>query len=173
MKIFIFLLSFFVSFIVQGQQSARLKPIAEWQPLFFLDSVNTGTTPLYFDANKIAGINIVQNYFDSAKQIHGKIFITSKDPKSYHFMTIPEIANNYKRDIKMPAIFMLDNEFLKDIATFKIDSSYILKVEITTAAEIEYLKNTFPDLTIFKIITRTKENLDKQNQVRIRGTETF
>ncbi len=33
------------------------------------------------------------------------------------------------------------------------------------------MKNPIPDLTIGRIILRTKENLDKQNEIRIRGTE--
>ena len=87
-------------------------------------------------------------------------------------MSITDILNKYQQGLQKPTIFMLDNEFLKDTASFKIDSSYVLKVEITTASEINYLKNTVPDLTILKIITRTKENLNKYDRIRIRGTES-
>ena len=171
MKIFIILISFSLSFVGYGQQSSHSKTVTDWRQLVFLDSVLL-TVNSIFDPNKIASIYVVKDYYDSTKQIQGKIFITSKDPKSFNFLTISDLATTYKKDTNTPTIFMLDNEFLKDTTTFKIDSSFILKVEITRTSEIEYLKNTHPDLTILKIITRTKENLDKQNEIRIRGTET-
>jgi hypothetical protein len=171
MKIFIILISICFSIVGYGQQQ-KTKPISQWQPIYFIDSVKIDLPQLFFDPNKIADINVVSNYYDSAKQIHGKMFITSKDPKDFNFLSVADITNAYKKGTKTPTIFMLDNEFLKDIAAFKIDSSYILKVEVLRASEIEYLKNTLPNLTIVKIITRTKENLDRQNQIRIQGTET-
>jgi hypothetical protein len=77
----------------------------------------------------------------------------------------------YNKSAKSPMLFMLDDEFLKDIDNIKIDSSYILKVEMTKTADIDYLKKAVPGLTIFKIVTKTKENLDKQNRIMIRGSE--
>ena len=32
-----------------------------------------------------------------------------------------------------------------------------------------YIKNTIPDLAIIRLITRTKENLNKYDRIRIRG----
>jgi hypothetical protein len=97
--------------------------------------------------------------------------MTSKGPKQYNFWTISEITKAFCKDCTPSAIFMLDNEFLKDITKFKIDSSFILRVEFTQAKEIEYLKNSIPDLAILKLITRTKADLDKQNEIRIRGIQ--
>mgnify|MGYP001557706558 FL=1 len=69
---------------------------------------------------------------------------------------------------------MIDNEFLKDdISTYKIDSAYILNVEVLKSTEIEYLKNSLPALTILKIELKTKENIAKANEIHIRGTKIF
>src|SRR5688500_15547949 len=135
MKTFILLISFFSSLVGYGQEPSHSKPGTNWRPLVYLDSILlTGNS--VFDPNKIASLNVVKNYYDSTKLIHGKIFITSNDPKSFNFLTISDITTTYKSATKTPTIFMLDNEFLKDITTFTIDSSYILKVEITRASEI-------------------------------------
>jgi hypothetical protein len=172
MKTFIILSLLSFSFAGFAQKIAPAKPITEWEPMVYLDSVNVELSHLYFDVKKIGNIQVVSDYYDSARQIHGKIFIQSKDPTDFHFLPIGSITGLYKKDAQTPAIFMLDNEFLKDTSSYKIDSSYILNVELTSTNEMNYLKNAMPGLTIVKIITKTKENLDKQNQIRIRGTQS-
>ena len=122
MKTFIILISFSISLVAYGQQSSHSKKVTDWRQLVFLDSVLL-TANSVFDPNKIASVNVVKDYYDSAKQIHGKIFITSKDPKNFNFLTISELATAYKKATNTPTIFMLDNEFIKDTTTFKIDSS--------------------------------------------------
>ncbi len=158
----------FLSLVSFGQQNSNPKPFKEWQPLYYLDSVNVEFSELHFDPGKIESMNVVKSYMDSTGQNYGKIFITSKNPKDYNFLTISDIKTTYKEDSLSPTIFMLDNEFLKDITKFKIDSNYILKIELLRGSEFDYLKKNIPNLTILKIITRTKENLAKQNQIYIR-----
>jgi hypothetical protein len=170
MKIFVVLLLFAFSSIGYGQEHAKSDPASEELPFYFLDSAKIELSQWHFDLNKLSSMKIVKNYYDSAKRLRGAIFMTSKDPKSYKFLSIKDIINKYQQGLQKPTIFMLDNEILKDIRTFKIDSSYLLKVEITRASDIEYLKVAIPDLTILKIITSTKQNLKKENQIRIRGT---
>ena len=181
MKIFVILLLLSFSFIGNGQQHPKSDPVAEGRPLYFLDSAKIELSQWHFDLNKLSSVNVVKNYYDSAKLRRGAIFMTSKDPKSYNFLpiagiinkflSITDILNKYKQGLQKPTIFMLNNEFLKDTAAFKIDLSYVLKVEIATASEFEYLKNTIPDLTIIRIITRTTENLNKYDRIRVRGTQ--
>jgi hypothetical protein len=168
MRTIIFLISVSVSLVAFGQQNSKTKPFKEWLPLCYLDSVNIEFTQAHFDMYKLADIHIEGNYTDSARQIHGKIFMTSKVPKDYHFLTISDISRIHKIDTLSPSIFMLDNEFLKDISRFTIDSSYILRVEIIRGSEFDYLKNNIPNLTILKIIQRTEENLARQNRIMIK-----
>jgi hypothetical protein len=144
---------------------------AQKEPMLFLDSVRITKDQMYFDPNKIETINVVKTH-DTTSKTNGKIFITSKKPHDFNFLTLAQVKNTFAKNISSPTIFMLDNEFIKDTTTFKIDFSYILKVEITKAADIAYLKNALPDFAILKIITRTKENLEKQNQIHIREEQT-
>jgi len=168
MRTFLLFIILFLSHVSFGQKNSNPKPFKEWQPLYYLDSVNVEFSELHFDPEKIESMNVVKSYIDSTAQNYGKIFITSKDPKDYNFLTISDITTTYKKDTLSPTIFMLDNEFLKDITKFKIDSNYILKIELLRGGEFDYLKKNIPNLTILKIITRTKENLAKQNQIYIR-----
>lgn len=135
-------------------------------PVYFLDSVRVTTLGI-FDPNKIDNINVVREKDPTAP--NGKIFITSKNPESFNFLSAHDIAKANNIPAKTISIFMLDNEVIKDTATFKIDSSYILRVDIIKASEIKYLPHNIPSLVILKIITATKDNIDKQNTIRIRG----
>src|SRR5665213_738399 len=173
MKTCVALLLFLFSFSAYGQEVIQHKPIAEWPPLFYLDSVNVEMSKLLFDANKLSAIKVTNNYYDSSMQIHGKVYMTSKDPKSYNFLTISQILRSYKKGIQTPTIFMLDNEILKDTSNFKIDSSYIVKVLLVQNAGIKYPKSTMGDSTILKIITRTNKYPEKQKQIRIRGAQSI
>jgi hypothetical protein len=168
MRTFLLFIILSLSLVSFGQQNSNPKPFKEWQPLYYLDSVNVEFSELHFDPEKIESMNVVKSYIDSIGQNHGKIFITSKDPKDYNFLTISDITKTYKKDTLSPTVFMLDNEFLKDITKFKIDSNYILNVELLRGSEFDYLKKIIPNLTILKIITRTKENLANQNHIYIR-----
>ena len=180
MKIFTVLLLLSFSFLGYGQHP-KPDPTTEGRLLYFLDSAKIELSQWHFDLNKLSSVNVVKNYYDSTKRRRGAIFMTSKDPKSYNFLpiagvinkflSVTDILNKYQQALQKPTIFMLDDEFLKDTAAFKIDSSYVLKVEITRASEFEYLKNIIPELTIIRIMTRTKENLNKYDRIGIRGAQ--
>ena len=168
MKLIALFILLFSAAFVNGQVPA---PGAAQQkmPMYYLDSVKIARLPI-FDAAKVDSINIVSED-EPGSNTHGKIFIKTKSPRDFKFLTMADVKAIYKAGDSGPAIYMLDNDLLNDTATFRIDSSYILSVQITRASEISYLKDTSPGLFILKIITRTKENLARQNQIRIRGTE--
>ena len=173
MKIVAILFLLMFSLAGYGQSNAKTKPNSEWQPLWYLDSVNVSAAQLgYINPNNIERVDAVKGYRDSVNKVEGKIYIKTKGLKKLDFLTIFDIVKSSGTDSKAPIVFMVDNEFLMDTTGLKIDSSYILRTEIIKASEIDYLKNAFPNLTILKIFTRTKENLDKleeKSKIRIRG----
>ena len=137
-------------------------------PIYFIDSIRVHSLGI-LDPNKIESINVIKN--DPAAPT-GKIYIKTKDPGSLHFLTAGEVIRKYNFPADGITIFFLDNEIIKDTSAFRIDSSYILNVEIIKASEIQYLPRNIPGLRILKIITATKENMEKQNIIRIRGNYT-
>ncbi len=157
----IFLMS--LTFTSYGQVTKTISANTKKEPLLFLDSTRIDKNQLYFDPDKIADINVVKE--------DGKIYIKSKNPKDYNFLTLKGIEKTYAKAVSGSTLFIIDNKILKDdISTYKIDSTYILSVEVLKSTEIEYLKNRLPLLTIINIKLRTKENIDKANEIRLRGT---
>lgn len=153
-----------------GQVEKRTNSNSKNLPEYFIDSVRIGKNQLFFDPNKIAEINVVKEN-DTTAHNYGKIYIKSKNPKSFNFISLPDIEKTYTNSISTPTLFMVDNEFLKDdISTYKIDSAYILNVEVLKSTEIEYLKNSLPTLTILRIKLKAKDNIAKANEIHIRGT---
>jgi hypothetical protein len=164
MKLFSFSLFSFAAIACQAQ----LPKYQNFHPEIYLDSVRYGYFP-NFDPNQIDSISISKETKEAPR---GKIFIKSKHPQSLNLLTIQDINARYRKNALAPTIYMLNNEILKEVSTFRIDSAFILKVEILKGSETDYLNVQFPDLTILNIITGTKDNIDKQNAIRIRGTET-
>jgi hypothetical protein len=166
---------FFAVVTNYAQQSPKTKkPLSEWRAIYYLDSLEMpedDNWSLGIDVNKIADMK-AEKYVDSTKQIYGKIFITSKNPHRFYMLLMSDVAAMYGIETSKYMIYMIENTFIKNFETFRIDLEFILKVEILKASEFEYLKDTIPDLTIFKIITRTKENVESLGRIRIRGTET-
>ncbi|WP_159470754.1 hypothetical protein [Dyadobacter sp. 3J3] len=164
MKIFLLSVLLFVAVKAQAQiQKSEL-----FLPEIYLDSVQYGAFP-NFDISQIADMSISKA---DSKAPNGRIFIKSKNPKNLHLLSVSDISTRYKKNPLAPTIYMLDNEILKEVSTFRIDSAFILKVEILKGSETDYLNAQFPDLTILKIVTRTPKNVAKENQIRIRGIET-
>jgi hypothetical protein len=152
--------------ISNGQ--TKQTPHPNTAPVFFLDSVRMTTLP-HFDLNKIKSLNVVKEYDENTK-VYGKVYITTKSPRDFNFLTLEQIAKQSVTGAT-PCIFMINNELVKDTNNIRIDSSYILKCEISNTIELKYLQN-FSTLTILNIKTRSKENLDNEKKIYIRGTET-
>lgn len=168
MKSILVTLSFFLAIVANGQVTPQNISTTENEPEFFLDSVAINAKKLIFDPNKIGHLDVVKGY-NGVTRSNGRVYITSKNPHDYHFLTLKNIQQTHAASATSPIVFMLNNEFITDTLGFTIDSSYVLSVDVIKG--FEYLKNEVPSLTIVRIKTRTKENLDKANQIMIRGTE--
>ncbi|MFV8340365.1 hypothetical protein ACNQGL_13945 [Flavobacterium sp. LB3P21] len=69
---------------------------------------------------------------------------------------------------------MVNGTFIKDnIATFKLDRNYILKVEITNSEEFYNLREGNAKFDIINILGKTKENLENKNKILLRGHEAI
>jgi hypothetical protein len=148
--------------ISNGQTKAL--PHSKTPPVFFIDSVRMTKLP-QLDPNKIERIDVIKEYDEQTKTF-GKVYITSKN-KDFNFITLSQIANQYAPGAT-PCLFMINNEPVKDSSDVVIDSTYILRCEVTSTKEIKYLQNSSA-ISIINIKTRTKENVDKDKQVFIRG----
>ncbi len=137
-------------------------------PTYFLDSVRQVKLP-QFDPDKISSVDVVKEYDEVAKT-SGRIYIKTKDPKSFNFLSLEQIAKQNAVNAA-PCLYMINSELVKDISNVKIDSSYILKCEVVNSKELKYFQGG-PSFIILNIKTKTKENLEKENKIYIRGSET-
>ena len=160
---FILIISFLVlSSIVFGQIKNK-----ETEYTWLLDSVKINVSKDFFDPAIIDVIKIIE---DSATQ-NRKGYLKSKESKKYKFISLYDAANLNKISYSTPAIFMVNNDFLKDdISSYRIDSFYILKVEIIKANELISLRELNSSLTIIRIKTKTPENIEEEERIRINGT---
>ncbi len=169
MKIAVLVFFFSIALKSFGQVKEVNKYDAENKVWYFLDSVRIGKNQMYFAPDKIANINVVKEK-DTLNQGVGIIYIKSKNPKDFNFLTLESIEKTYTKKVSSSTLFMINNVILKnELSTYKIDSAYILNVEVLKATEIEYLKDRMPLLTIINIKLKTKENIDKANEIRLRG----
>ncbi|HSZ34869.1 MAG TPA: hypothetical protein VK772_16245 [Puia sp.] len=143
-----------------------ISPLNKEEPQYYIDSVRVQRLEI-FDPEKIESINVVKNT-DSASP-NGKVYIKIKETERLDLLTVGDIKRINHIPSGSTALFMLDNEIIKDTTNFRIDSLYILKVETVKASEIVYLPGNISNFEILKIITATKSNIERENRVLIRG----
>jgi hypothetical protein len=154
--VFLFLLS--LTSFAYGQSS---------KPAYFIDSVKVGPYLANFSPQKIESIYVSKEFVDTTNNLSGAIYITTKKPNNFNFLGVNDIKKAYKIEANGPTIYMLDKEFIIDTQHFKIDSSFIYKVDVIKGVEFQDLKNDLPNLTIVKIYTDTKDN--RPSGIIIRG----
>ncbi|MXV49594.1 hypothetical protein GS399_01305 [Pedobacter sp. HMF7647] len=138
---------------------------AEGMPLFFIDSVKFKVLP-FFAVDKIADLQIVGYKEGSKVYVNGEMYFKLKNSKSLNLLTLDQIAKNYGIHAKS-LIYMVDGQFVRDTSDIKIDSSYVYKCLIHKSGDFKYL-NVAP-LTILNVLTRNKENLDRDTIRYIKG----
>ncbi len=163
MKRLLFILILFFNSPVFSQ---TISPLTREEPQYYIDSVRVQRLEI-FDPNKIESINVVKKKDSNAP--YGKVYIQIKKTETLNLLTIGEIAGMNNISSGSTSLFMLDNEIIKDTANFRIDSYYILKIETVKASEIKYIRGNISNFEVLKIITATKENIEKENSVRVRG----
>jgi|GEM_PF-4187219 len=165
MKSFFTFILVYIFATAQAQKSSALH-IA---PEYYVDSVRISSFNL-FNHDKIEKVNVIKG--DSAAP-SGKVYISIKKTMPLKWITINDIKTQYKLDDSADYLFMLNDNFIKDTALFRIDGDYLLRVEIIKASEIENLPNNFPDAKTLKLFTGSKEQLEEQKVVRIKNRESF
>ncbi len=129
MKKFLVIPLVLLAVLVNGQTTSQI-PQASIPPAYFLDSVRVNALPV-FDPNKIESIRVAKSLItDESFKTKGQVYINTKQPANFSFLTLEQVAVRFAKT-KGPCLFMIDNEIIKDIQNVSIDSSYILKCEVT------------------------------------------
>lgn len=135
----------------------------------FLDSklIHENVLP-YFDPNAIQSVNVAKgDTLINGKMYSGKIFISTKSPNSYVFLSLNAIKEKYTTSKNPKTIFMINGLFIKkEMETYAITEDAVFKVTLINTIEFDHLKNE--NIDIVSILTKTEENLKKDNTIIIR-----
>lgn len=78
--------------------------------------------------------------------------------KNINLLTLEDVRKEFCPNVKGPCLFMINKFFIaKDVVSYKIDKSFILKVEVLPSSEIELFKGQVP-FNIIRIFTNTENN---------------
>ena len=146
------------------------------EPAVFIDSNLIARNAIeYINPNEIKSVNVIKkDTIINAVLFHGQLYITSKNPKKYDFLTLEKIKTEFTKIKSNDVIYMVNGAFIKDnIDTFKLDRNYILKVEVTNSEEFYNLRESTAKFDIINILGKTKENLDDKNKILLRGHEAI
>lgn len=136
------------------------------QPRYFLDSTLVGTCLPLFSMSEIKDVKV------NSDSKFGEVYVATKNPGLFRFMTLEEIRNKYVKSPARATLYVIDNNLLKgNVTNLKIDENYILNINILSESDFGSLKGAVKDMDIIKITTKSEENLERANQIYIRGTE--
>jgi len=141
------------------------------KPSVYLDSNKIELEHYLFDQNNIEKVDVIKKEFDPLTNSSGKIYITSKNPKDYHFLSFTDFKNKYLGNNKKPVLLLINGNFIKNPTNIKIDSAYIFNVEVESGADFDELKNLYPLLSIVNIQTKRREFLNGERQINLIGPE--
>ena len=121
------------------------------KPFVYLDSIQIDLEYYLFDQIKIARVDVVKNKIETQTNNSGSIYITSKHPQSFNFLSYEEIKRKYFFDNTKPILLLLNGNLIKSAAKINIDSSYIRKVEVDKGEDFKELKNIYPNMAVVNI----------------------
>ena len=146
------------------------------EPAVFIDSNLIARNAIeYINQNEIESVNVIKKDTTiNAVLFRGQLFITSKNPKKYDFISLEQIKSEFTKIKSNDIIYMVNGALIKDnIDTFKIDRNYILEVEVTNTEAFYNLRKSDTKFDIINILGKTKENLDNKNKILLRGHEVI
>ncbi len=138
----------------------------EYPPKVFLDSML-----IPFDyvkqikPNDIESISVVKSAFNSTTMTEGELYIKLKKGSKHNFFNFANFKANYLPNNAKPILLMLNSVFINDYSTFVIDKNTIALVEIDNGADINPIKNIYPNNTIVNILTKESFNRNSVSQI--------
>lgn len=146
------------------------------QPAMFFDSKLVSSASMQsIDPNEIESVNVIKKDTTiNGVLYHGQLYISSKNPKKYYFISLEQIKSEFTKIKSNDVIYIVNGAFIKDnIDTFKLDRNYILEVEITNSEAFYNLRKSNTKFDIINILGKTKENLENKNKILLRGHEAI
>ena len=97
----------------------------------------------------------------------GEIYITTKEDDNLTMLTPLQIKEKYATSAENSVLYFVDGNLIDDINT-KIEEDYILSINVVASGNVDVLDGN-AKISLIQIFTKSKENLTKAAEVRIRG----
>jgi hypothetical protein len=167
------LLTFFILFFTTlffGQKNKIEEPA-----MFFDSNFLSINSIEYINQNEIESMKVVKKDTTINTVLYrGQLYITSKKPKKYDFISLEQIKSEFTKIKSNDVIYMVNGTLIKDnVVTFKLDRNYILEVEVTNSEAFYNLRKSDTKFDIINILGKTKENLENKNKTLLRGHEAI
>jgi hypothetical protein len=146
------------------------------EPAVFIDlNLVPSNTIEYINQNEIESMKVVKKDTTINTVLYrGQLYITSKKPKKYDFISLEQIKSEFTKIKSNDVIYMVNGKLIKDnVVTFKLDRNYILEVEVTNSEAFYNLRKSDTKFDIINILGKTKENLENKNNTLLRGHEAI
>lgn len=141
------------------------------QPAYFIDGKRFNETILKtIDPQLIDSMFIVKKEITiEDKKYYGQVLIKMKGDYKPEIISLADLKSKYTKESNTPSIFIIDNDIVKsDYDKFFVDEKYILKMEVHKVDnEKEHL-----NVNVIRLVTKTEKNIEKENEIRIRGIDT-
>jgi hypothetical protein len=138
------------------------------QPAYYINGkLSSPTLFRTIDPKLIDSIDVEKREI-KGKRDNGQIHLKMK--KEYHplLISLNDLKAKYTNLTKSATIFMIDNDIIKDdYDHYLVDEKFILKIIVDTVeSEKEKL-----NVAIVRLLTKTKENIEKSKEIRLRGSD--
>lgn len=183
MKSFILLLGFiFFTTFCEGQVQKGLKVEKNYKPIYLRNpnSESLNNQPALFvngyfftqdilerlDPKKVKDIKIEkEDTTIFSRKYYGKVFIITKEKIAKpSFIYLAELQNIYPKIKNISTIYTIDEKLIKNSDKKLIDKNYILKIEVSKMNS----KNENISLQVVNIVTKSEENIKRDNTIYIR-----
>ena len=140
------------------------------QPAFYINGILSSRTRLTtIDPMFVDSIHVEKKEFEiEGKRYFGQIFIKMKMEYNPQIISLNDLIEKYTNIKNELTIFMIDNNFIKDdYDQYLVDEKFLLKIIVDTIER----KIDKQNVNIVRLLTKSKENIEKSKEIRLRGLE--
>jgi len=149
-----------------GKFHPESKPVGVFVNEIFIGNKSALET---INKGKIESLNVEKKSFKiNGEEYYGKIIVKMKSEYMPKFLTLKDLVKKHLDLNKNPIAFQInENVINQNYTKLLVDENFILKIILkkikTSKKEVE--------INLIKLVTKTEENIEKANLVRIKGTE--
>ena len=146
------------------------KNVPENKPAYYLNGQFVNETLLNtLNPKIIESIRVKRQDIEvDGHQYYGQIFITTKRDYKPKLISLNDLKLKYTDLNNTSTIFMIDNKIINDDYDICIvDENYILQISMEKIVNNKEKLN----FNLFRIMTKTDENIKKSKEIRLRGGE--